>query len=246
MKAVVSLIVACTFFLLNCSGSKRKDDFKTDELLISFNMFVQSGEYENAARLISKTERPLLLKNGSLTDQSIRGMKNLKLSQLRRHEYWLDSDSKLLGIAAVINGTAQKTKISKEQRKVRLNKRANTSIEHKEGDKAPAVQKGKKYIDYNPYKDPKNNNGTAPKKKKKNKAEIKGFVSPDKTTVDIKDTVTEAADEPAPEKKVPTTVPEAEPKTKTAAPAVLPVKKPAPAKKTEPAAQPVKKSAPVK
>ncbi|MGL1933959.1 MAG: hypothetical protein OCD01_03025 [Fibrobacterales bacterium] len=192
MKLLIMLLVT-SLFLLSCSSAKRKDDYKTDELLITFNLHIQQGEYENAAQMLTPPERSKLMIEGVLSQQSIRGMKNLKISQLRKYEYFLDEQNKLIGLADVINGTAQKTKISQEQRKVKLHKRANASVQT--DSLSHDSKRPQKVIEYNPYEDP-NMNQITPKNDVENKVEIDGFLAPDQTTVPVQDTVIEPAEEP--------------------------------------------------
>ncbi|MGL1901402.1 MAG: hypothetical protein OCC49_04650 [Fibrobacterales bacterium] len=191
MKLLILLLVT-SLFILSCSSAKRKDDYKTNELLITFNLYIQTGEYEKAATMITPSEQSQLMIEGTLSQQSIRGMKNLKLSQLRKYEYYLDEQNKFIGLADVINGTAQKTKISQEQRKVKLHKRANSSIQ--KDSLTPTSNRPQKVIEYNPYEDP-TMNQTTPKRSVKNKVEIEGFLAPDKEPVTTQDTVTEVAEE---------------------------------------------------
>ncbi len=126
---------AVSLFLIGCAATVIHDPIALNQKLISFNVAVQSKDYESALEMLHPLERRQIMNaEGDVKPEYLLGMRRLRLSTLKQKDLMIDSKLHLIGMLAVLKESSIGGKISKEQRSLTIKKEvvAEPIIEKKE------------------------------------------------------------------------------------------------------------------
>lgn len=115
------LLLISVIALLGCGPRLINNPEAVEDVLITFTVNAQAGNYSRCLELITYDEQLKMLEPGGEIKEEFRaGMNRMRLSALQRYNFKLDYQGRLVGMYAAIADANRSFKISEEQRRLTL------------------------------------------------------------------------------------------------------------------------------
>jgi hypothetical protein len=206
MKLLVT--IGAVALLMSCAASIIDDPIVVQKELVSFNMAVQSKNYDEALELLVPIERNEIMDtSGEVKEKYLKGMKRLRLTTLKRKKLIL-VNGKIRGMLNVLEEANLSMVTSDEQRQLRIETKPSSSskasVSSSSISQVPPVVAPKVVEEVEPTE-------VAPPKAVEEKVEdLSGFDAPAQVNTEVK-MVTEEVPEVIEEVTSPKVVEEVEP-----------------------------------
>lgn len=110
--------LACALFLAACAGVKSDDPDAINDALVGFTTCAQSARWSEALQYVTPSEAKQISENGTFKEEYQKAAQRLPLSTMRRMQWTVDGEGRLVGIKAVMDEANERYVVSEGQSQI--------------------------------------------------------------------------------------------------------------------------------